>query len=105
MATESSIWFDYHQAIAQAAALEDIASSVERTTNGDLEDGLRVAAASWKGDNAACFQSKGARLQGQFHETARVLRSAASEVRQIAERTRRIELANLALIQNRTYQS
>lgn len=104
MATEESIWFDYRQAIAQAAALEEIASSVERISNGDLEDGLRAAACSWKGDNATRFQSKGAQLQGQFRETARALRSAASEVRRTAQRVRQMELANIALIEERSYQ-
>lgn len=103
MATEESIWFDYRQAIAQAAALEEIASSVERISNGDLENGLRAAASSWKGDNATRFQSKGVQLQGQFRETARALRSAASEVRRTAQRVRQMELTNIALIQERSY--
>lgn len=103
MATEASIWFDYQQAIAQAAALEDIANSVERTSNGEVEDGLHCAASGWSGDNAVRFQSKGERLQGQLRDTARALRQAASEVRQTAARVRKAELANLEMIQNRTY--
>lgn len=104
-ATESSILFDYQQAIAQAYALEELADSVQRTSNGKIEDGLQAAACSWNGDNATRFRDKGTQLQGQLCETARALRNAADEVRKIASRVRQVEMANLALIQEREYQS
>lgn len=99
MATEESILFDYHQALAQAAALDEIASSLERTSRGELEAGLWAAALSWQGDNASRFRNKGAMLQGQLSDTARALHTAASEVLKVAARTRQMELANLALLQ------
>ncbi len=100
--TYKAIWFNYNQAITQANRLDDLAEKLVRSRR-NVEENMRIVGYSWQGSSANSYLTKGARLEEQMNSTARNLRNMASEIRRIAERIRRIELANLAIAQRRRY--
>lgn len=100
---ESTIWFNYRLAMAQAARLEEIARDMEQNSNQDLADALKCVSGSWTGDSAGHYYGKARQLQAQIIASAGVLRLAAAEVRKKAEQIRQAELANAEIASRRTY--
>ena len=62
-----------------------------------------MVSANWKGQNASAYLNKGGKLQGNINETSIELHGIASDIRVIAKRVYRAEMAALAIAQKRTY--
>lgn len=100
--SEGSILFDYQQAIAQAERLEAIAEHTDKNA-GSLAEAMGQTVSGWQADSGALFRKKGGRLEDNMETSAERLRALATEVREIAKRIYEMEMANLALAQQRDY--
>lgn len=103
MASEATIRFNFQKALAQADQLDTIANNLKRISSGDLNGTLQVISANWKGQNATAYLEKGGKLQGNIGATAKDLHSIASDIRIIARRVYRAEMAALEIAQARKY--
>jgi len=100
--SENSIFFDYQQAIAQAERLEEIAERTDKNAGG-LAETMGLTVQGWQADSGASFRKKGGRLEENMETSAEHLRALANEVREIARRIYELEMANLAIAQQRDY--
>lgn len=100
---ERSIMFDYQLALAQAGRLEGIAAQTVRSGE-SLAEAMNLTISGWQADSGALFRKKGARLEESMENSAAHLRVLAETVREIARRMYEAEMANLALVQERSYQ-
>lgn len=103
MASEATIRFNFKKALAQADQLDAIANNLSKLSSNDLNGTLQMVSANWKGQNASAYLNKGGKLQGNINETSKDLHSIASDIRVIAKRVYRAEMAALAIAQKRTY--
>lgn len=103
MASEATILFNFQKALAQADQLDTIANNLNKISSGDLNGTLQVVSANWKGQNASAYLEKGGKLQGNIGTTAKDLHSIASDIRIIAKRVYRAEMAALEIAQIRKY--
>ncbi len=103
MASEATIRFNFQKALAQADQLDTIANNLNKISSGDLNGTLQVVSANWKGQNASAYLEKGGKLQGNIGTTAKDLHSIASDIRIIAKRVYRAEMAALEIAQIRKY--
>lgn len=103
MASEATIRFNFQKALRQADQLDTIANNLSKLSSGDLNGTLQMVSANWKGQNASAYLAKGGKLQGNISTTAKELHSIASDIRTIAQRVYRAEMAALAIAQARKY--
>lgn len=103
MASRASIEFDFHQAKAQADRLDAVADQLNGLSNNKFGGTMQHLSSNWKGENASLYLSKGGKLQGQMNGTASELHSIASEIRAVAERIYRAEMAALRIAEQRDY--
>lgn len=103
MATRASIEFNFRKAMNQADQIDGIANSLSRLSRDRFGSTMQGISASWKGDNASLYLSKGEKLQGNMDGTASELHSIASDIRTVAKRLYRAEMAALAIAQRREY--
>lgn len=90
--TLSEIYFNYEQAIRQAAQLETIAKNLRKAANNTMEDILNHVNSAWKSDSAPQYIKKGQKVEGDILTTAGNLENIAQAIRTIAERIKEAEL-------------
>ena len=100
---EVTINFNYQRAIGQARELEEIASNLSGLAASDFEIVMNSISRNWKGENADKYLKKGDKLQTDMKNTAKSLRSVASEIRRIAQNIYNTEMKNLAIARQREY--
>lgn len=100
--TETTIRFNYQEAMARARELDSAADDLERTKR-ELDGALHQVSSGWKGDSATQYERKGEQLKEQMQDGTKDLRSAANAVRKIANTIRDMELRNLEIARKRTY--
>jgi len=88
---------DYAKAIRQAEQLEAVASELTSLAGNDFQGCLNNIANNWKGENSQAYIRKGTKLKGDMENSAKQLRMVARTIRNIAERTRRADLAARAI--------
>lgn len=103
MKTASEIRFDFQQAIRRAEELESVAGEMRRLADGELEDSLQRLSAAWKGEAAAAYLGKGARLKEKILKSAKDLDSTASAIRNAANRIYDAEMRAYRLAKERKY--
>lgn len=103
MKTAWQIEFDFSQARAQAAQLEEIAQRLEDQGARRLQRAREELPAYWSGRSAQLFQSKQEELRQSILQSARSLREQAAQIRAIARRLYEAEQAALEIARNRTY--
>ena len=91
---QAKIRFNYNEAMARAKELEEISSDLKRVQD-ELEDALQPLRNGWTGESAERYYRKGALLESQIGKSAR------DDIRKIANKVMRIEMANLQLAINR----
>lgn len=95
--SESTIRMNFNNALRQAEQLDRLATELSRLSGNELSGSLSSIAAAWKGDSSNLFLQKGNALAGQISDSANALRSAASDIRSIAQRTYNAEMRALEL--------
>ncbi len=101
--TKGDIEFSYKQSMSLADEVEMIATSMKNLSNEKMGNTLIGINANWKGENASAYLAKGVALQSKVTTTAAELHSIAQSIRTIAKRWYDIEMANLAIAEQRTY--
>lgn len=101
MKSSSEIRFDYHNAIAQANALEGTADNIERRVARKLKETAQETHQAWRGDSATIYINKLLGLQEQVGDTAKELRDIAGDIRRIAKIIYEAEMAALRIAQQR----
>ena len=95
--------FNYHAAIKQAKRLDEIAASLEKLADQEMERVLNEIGHAWKSElSAPKFLQKGRKVETDISKTAGNLRNIATSVRTIAERVRSAELEALRIANTRT---
>lgn len=97
---QAKIRFNYNEAMARAKELEEIAGDLKRVQD-ELEDALQPLRSGWTGESAERYSRKGALLGAQIDKSAREAKATADDIRKIANKVMRIEMANLQLAINR----
>lgn len=99
--TRQEIQLNYHKTIVQANDLEELADCMDAMRTGTLDESLGSIAATWKGDTANKYHTKGARLSEKIKAHSNELRQTARVLRNAAENTYRAELRVLELAEKR----
>ena len=102
MASLAEIEFNYTKAMKQVAELESIASELKKVSSSQINDCLKNVKTNWKGDNSDAYVGKGNKLKIKVTKTAGDISKAASTLSTIAANIKAAEMANIAIIQNRT---
>lgn len=103
MATRASIEFNFRKAMNQADQIDGIANGLSRLSRDRFGSTMQGISVNWKGENASFYLRKGEKLQGNMDGTASELHSIASDIRTVAKRLYRAEMAALAIAQRREY--
>jgi uncharacterized protein YukE len=103
MATKLSIEFDFNKAMKDADKVENIANELKRLATQKFDDTMQNLAVNWKGDNASRYLKKGEILGENMVKTANDLYNIAAEIRTVARRVYKTELAALEIAQKREY--
>ncbi len=98
MRTREEIEADFNRAVSQAQELEEIAGELSRIANTHVANALALLEKSWKGENAALFNSKGKLLTEDMFETADDLIQAARNIRSTADVVYRAEKKSVSLV-------
>ena len=92
MSSLTEIYFDYNQAMAQAAKLDDIGQRLTNAANQNMEQVLKEINAAWKSDSSPRYIEKGRHVKDDMRETAARIREIAETIRKIAKRILDAEL-------------
>lgn len=103
MATRERIEMDFRQAMAQADKVDDLAERLSQVSNTQFGNTIQNMAAGWKGENAAAYLGKGARLQNRMNASASDLHNSAAAIRRAARRIYDAEMASLEIANSRSY--
>lgn len=103
MATKASIEFNFRRAMNQADQIDNLANNLSNLSRNRFAGAMQGISANWKGDNASLYLSKGERLQGNMNGSANELHSIASDIRTVARRLYRAEMAALEIAMRREY--
>lgn len=103
MATRSGIEFNFRQALAQADKVDEIADRLSNLSGRRFSGTMQNLAVNWKGESAAMYFSKGARLQDKMGDTVGELRRTADDIRRVARALYEAEMAALEIALRRDY--
>lgn len=103
MATKAGIEFNFRKAMNQADQIDNLANNLSNLSRNRFAGTMQGISASWKGDNASLYLGKGERLQGNMDGSASELHSIASDIRTVARRLYRAEMAALEIAMRREY--
>ncbi|MCD7746719.1 MAG: WXG100 family type VII secretion target [Lachnospiraceae bacterium] len=97
-----SIQIDFSKTKKQADRLEALAKQLETLAGSNLENSLSTIGASWTGESADEYLSKGRQLEEQLKKCASNLRSIAEIIRRTAQVTYNAERQALLLAQTKS---
>lgn len=103
MASRSTIIFNFNQAKSQADKLDSIADRMATIGNSDLDGTMQNIFVNWKGESASLYLRKGNELERDIVSTANALHNIAAQIRAVAERIYRAEMAALEIAERRNY--
>lgn len=98
----AAIRFNYQEALRRASDLDGIAGDLDGARR-DVDNSVHQVSTHWKGDSATQCGRKGERLGEQIGASAGAMRSAANEVRRIAQIIYNTEMRNLEIASKRNY--
>jgi len=101
--TKTQLYMDFTAAKAKASQLEEQASRLEKSVNGEYSNGVNTARTAWKGEAADAFRGKADKLAGQTKQTAANLKKVAAAIRQAAQTVYNAEMRALEIAEARTY--
>lgn len=102
MKSEYQIKFDFENAKAQAARLEELAAWLSAEVAGAMDDNAQQLHAAWTGENATIYLRKQDELKEEIDCTANTLRAIASDIKSIARQIYNAEMAALAIARDRS---
>lgn len=102
MKSEYQIKFDWDNAKAQAARLEELAAWLSAEVVGAMDDNAQQLHAAWTGENATTYLRKQDELKEEINCTANTLRAIASDIKSIARQIYNAEMAALAIARDRS---
>lgn len=95
-----TIEMNYRQTIQQAEQLERLSERLKNVC-GELEESRSGLKQGWAGEAADAYQRKGELLEEKISKEAEKLRQTAEIIRKMAQRTRKAELENIRLAEQR----
>jgi uncharacterized protein YukE len=104
MSSRASIEFDFNRAKQQATRLDDAADQLKRIAENNFQNTMQGISSSWTGENSRNYLAKGTELQKQMLNTAKNLKTIASEIRGVAQRIYNAEMQALRIAEERERQ-
>ncbi|NCB91976.1 MAG: hypothetical protein EOM40_05305 [Clostridia bacterium] len=99
--TRAEIDMDYNGAKVQADKLNEVAASVRRIADDQLEVSFQDISKSWQSDAAGRYGIKGGLLLDEVRKEADRLAELAEGIKTMADTVYRAELENIETAQNR----
>ena len=101
MSSRRTIEFDFRLAKQKANELDEIAENLQNLSNNKFNNTMQNLSASWKGESASLYLSKGQMLQEDIINTSKNLRQVASTIRTVAKRIYEAEMEALRIAEER----
>lgn len=102
MLTKRMIEINFQAAKNDARKLEDAANRLERLAKGQYEETMQGVSKSWKSDSAPEYVRKGRKVENDMLNTAKELKTLASQIRQAAQRMYNAEMRAVEIANTRT---
>lgn len=103
--TEYQINFNYNKAMGQASELKNIAKSLQKIGDTELENCFGKVSKNWTGTNSEDYVKKGKKVQTKVSNSSKNISAAASAIESMAKSIYDAEMAALRAAQQRSYKN
>lgn len=101
--TEQEIEFNYKKAMGQASELKEIASSLKKLGESQLDSCMNSVAKNWTGDNSDSYVKKGRKLEKKMVTSSDNIKQTAETIETMAKNIYEAEMKALQEIRDKSY--